>query len=224
MPRPEDRVQGAHDPAVEAASRVPGRVIEARVIPAREFHAVPMAKGQTLRIIDVEGQQVMDLVAFNPHDPAEKLSMVWTNVLNRSWRITEGHVLYSNRAAAMFRITEDTVGMNYSGGGFCTDDANFVRYGVRGTRNCADNLTRALAPYGITRRDLDEACCFNVFMNIAYDPDGTFEIRAPICRAGDHMDLEAQRDVLVGMSCCPQERNPGSGFTPTPMKVILYAR
>jgi uncharacterized protein YcgI (DUF1989 family) len=208
----------------DSAGPVSGRVLLEHVIPAREFYALEMRSGQTLRVIDLEGQQVMDYVAFNAHDHLEKLSMVWTNVLNRTWKITRGHELYSNRAAPMFTIVEDTVQMNYSGGGFCTEEGNFVRYGVRGTRTCAGNLTRALAPYGIERKDLDEACCFNIFMNVAYDPDGTFEIRAPISRPGDYMDLEARMDVLVGMSCCPQDRNPGSAFNPTPMKIILSER
>lgn len=208
--------------AADIASKVPGRVVMEHVIPAREYYALQIKKGQTLRVIDVEGQQVMDYMVFNPNDPAEKLSMVWTNVMNRTWKITKGHTLYSNRAAPMFKITEDTVGMNYTGGGYCTEQGNFLRYGIRGTRNCGDNLERALAPHGIRRRDMDEGCNFNIFMNVAYEPDGTFEIRLPVCKAGDSMDLEAQTDVLVGMSCCPQERNPCNGFKPTPMKIVLY--
>ena len=207
-----------------AADKVTGRVRVEHVIPAREFYGLKMTKGQIVRIIDLEGQQVMDYMAFNAQDPAEKQSMVWTNVMNRTWKIAKGHVLYSNRAAPMFRLLEDTVGMNYTGGGYCTEFGNFVRYGVRGTRNCGDNLENALAPFGVRRRDMDEAANFNIFMNVAYDTDGTFEIRPAISRPGDYMDLEAQMDVLVGLSNCPQERNPCNGFNPTPMKIVLYER
>lgn len=210
--------------SVEAASKVDGKVKLEHVIPAREYYAVKMTRGQTLRVIDVDGQQVMDYVAFNSQDPAERLSMVWTNMFNRSWKITQGHTLYTNRGNAMFKIVEDTVRMNYSGGGFCTEQANRFRYGVAGTRNCADNLTKAFAPHGIPRKDIDEGSCFNIFMHVAYDPDGTFEIRAPISKPGDYIDLEAQMDALVGMSNCPQERNPCNAFNPTPMKIIVYEK
>jgi uncharacterized protein YcgI (DUF1989 family) len=194
------------------------------IIPAREYYALKMRNGQTVRIVDIAGQQVLDYVAFSSVDQREKLSMTWTRVINKSWRIGKNHVLYSNRGVAMFRIVEDTVGVNYSGGGFCTEEANYVRYGIRKTRNCGDNLANALAPYGIGRGELDDGCCFNIFMNVAYDPDGTFEIRLPTSEAGDYMDLEAQKDVIVGMSNCPQERNPCNGFRPTPMKIELYER
>ncbi|MBI2370968.1 MAG: urea carboxylase-associated family protein [Deltaproteobacteria bacterium] len=210
--------------SVEEAGKVAGQVQLEHVIPAREYYALKMTRGQTLRVIDVEGQQVMDYVAFSLHDPTEKLSVIWTNMFNRSWKITKGHVLYTNRANAMFKIVEDTVRTNYSGGAFCTEQANHFRYGVSGTRNCADNLANAFAPHGIQRKDIDEGSCFNIFMHVAYDPDGTFEIRAPISKAGDYVDLEAQMDALVGMSCCPQERNPCNAFNPTPMKIILYQK
>ena len=168
--------------ATDAANKVTGRILSEHVIPAREFYGLKMTKGQILRIIDLEGQQVMDYMAFNAQDPAEKQSMVWTNVMNRTWKIIKGHVLYSNRAAPMFKLLEDTVGMNYTGGGYCTEYGNFVRYGVRGTRNCGDNLENALAPFGVRRRDMDEAANFNIFMNVAYDTDGTFEIGRASCR------------------------------------------
>lgn len=199
-----------------------GAVLVEEVIPARGYKALTMKKGQVLRVVDVEGQQVMDFVAFSSRDPEEKLSMVWSNMFNRTWNLTKGHTLYTSRSSPMFSILEDTVGMNYCGGGFCTEQANFFRYGTHGLPNCAENLTRALAPHGIQRKDIDEGCCYNIFMNVAHDPDGTFEIREPISKPGDYMDLRAEMDVLVGMSNCPQERNPCNAFRPTPLKIILY--
>ncbi len=79
-----------------------------------------------------------------------------------------------------------------------------------------------MAPHGLRRGDLDQAACFNIFMNVAFDPDGTCEIRKPRSRAGDHIDLRAEIDCLVAMSVCPQELNPCNAFNPTPMKVELY--
>jgi uncharacterized protein YcgI (DUF1989 family) len=197
-------------------------VLVDRVIPAREFLGLRVNRGQMLRLVDLEGQQAIDLVAFNAGDPAEKLSMVWTNVLNGRWKISTGHWLYSTRSNPMFRIVQDTVGVHFTGGGFCTAESNQRRWGVAGTRNCADNLTRALESFGIDRTDIDDACCFNVFMNVDYAPDGAFVIRPPRSRPGDHIDLGAEMDLLVGISCCPQELTPVNAFTPTPVRVIAY--
>ena|SRR2546425_5107248 len=209
---------------VEQLATVPGRVMSDHVIPAREYYCATVTSGQTIRVIDVEGQQVMDFVAYAWPDTTERLSTVWTNLLNGTWKITKGHSIYTNRSKPMFKIIEDKVQMNYTGGGFCTEESNFFRYGVRGTRNCFDNLASAFGPRGIQPKDLHEGSCFNIFMNVAYDPDGTCGIRPPISKAGDYIDLEAQMDVLAGFSNCPQERNPCNGFNPTPMRVIVYEK
>ena len=199
-----------------------GATVLDEVIPAKGYRALTMKKGQVLRVVDVEGQQVMDFVAFNNQDLEEKLSMFWSDCFNGTWKLTEGHTLYTNRSTPMFTILEDTVKMNYCGGAFCTEQANFFRYGEHNLPNCADNLTQAFAPHGILRKDIDEASCLNIFMNVAYDPDGTFEIREPVSKPGDHIDFRAEMDVVVGMSNCPQERNPCNAFKTTPLGITLY--
>ncbi|MFQ5913644.1 MAG: DUF1989 domain-containing protein [Nitrospinota bacterium] len=204
------------------AQQAQGSVVLEEVIPAKGYKALTMEKGQVLRVVDVEGQQVLDFVAFNAQDPEEKLSMFWSNCFNRTWKLTEGHTLYTNRSNPMFFILKDTVRMNSSAGAFCTEQSDFFRYGIHDLANCADNLTQALAPHGIQRKDIDEACCLNIFMNVAFDPDGTFEIREPISKPGDHIDLRAEMNVLVGLSNCPQERNPCNAFRPTPLSITLY--
>ncbi len=200
-----------------------GSVLLEEVLPAKGYKALAMKKGQTLRVVDVEGKQVMDFVAFNHLDPEEKLSMFWSNCFNGTWKLTQGHTLYTNRSNPMFTIVEDTVRMNSSAGAFCTEQADFHRYGIHNLANCADNLTRALAPHGIQRKDIDEACCLNIFMNVSFDPDGTFQIREPISKPGDHIDLRSEMDVLVGISNCPQERNPCNAYHPTPLSITLFA-
>ena len=197
-------------------------VKKGEIIPAGEYLALELREGQVLRVIDLEGQQVMDLVSFNLHNFEEKLSCIYSNLLNGKWHLTKEHGLYSNRARLMWTIVEDMVGLHHSLGGFCCEELNRLRYGVEGTKNCAANLTRAIAPYGLKRQDLDQDACFNVFMNVAFDPDGTCEVRPPISRPGDFIDLRAQMDCLVALSNCPQERNPCNAFKPTPMKIEVW--
>jgi uncharacterized protein YcgI (DUF1989 family) len=54
------------------------------------------------------------------------------------------------------------------------------------------------------------------------DEKGSMEIREPTSIAGDFYDIRAEMDLLIGLSNCPQERNPCNGFNPTPMGVIIY--
>ncbi len=94
------------------------RVIRETVIPAGGNLALEVRRGQILRVIDLKGQQVIDFVSFNAQDFSEKLSCVYSNVMNGTWRLTRGHVIYSTRAREMWSIVEDTVGVHYSGGGY----------------------------------------------------------------------------------------------------------
>jgi len=192
------------------------------VIPAREYTSLVLHRGEILRVIDLEGKQVADLVAFNATDKGEKLSCVYSNLLNGTWKLTKGHTLYSNRARPMFSIIEDKVGLHYSGGGFCSEEINFLRFNVRNTRNCADNLTLAFKPHGIQRQDFDFDCCFNIFMNLTFQPDGSMKLQEPLSKHGDYIDLKNEMDCIIAISNCPQDRNPCNGFNPTPLQIKVF--
>ena len=170
--------------------------------------AFRVARGDLLRIVDIEGQQVCDLVSFAVADAYERLGMYPSRAVARSWRLTKGHKLYSNLARPMWEIEDDTVGEHYSGGGFCNPQINKARYGVTDAPTCMDNFVAALAPYGLGAKDIDFDACFNVFMTVAYEPDGGWAIREPKSRAGDHIDLRALMDQIVAISNCPQLLNP----------------
>lgn len=103
-----------------------------QVIPAREYTSFILHHGETLRVIDLEGKQVTDLISLSAMEKAEKLSCVYSNILNGTWKLTKGHILYSNRAHPMLSIIMDKVGLHYSGGGFCSEEVNFRQWnGVR---------------------------------------------------------------------------------------------
>jgi uncharacterized protein YcgI (DUF1989 family) len=197
-------------------------IVREEVIPARGYTAFPLDRGQVLRVIDLEGQQVTDVVAFNRADHGERLNAETTMLINRSIRPTTGDVLYSEDGHPMFTIVGDTVGRNYLAGAMCSEEANFVRYRVRGTPNCRDNVASAVAPWGITKREVQGA--FATFLNMVHHPDGRTEIQEPTSKPGDHIDLRAEMDLLVAISNCPQERNPCNGWKPTPVKVVVHDR
>src|SRR6476659_9330999 len=72
--------------------------------------AFELKNGQLLRVIDLEGEQVADLTAFNRSDKAEWLSSGRSiDYANRIY-LTRGDLLYSNRSRPMLTIVEDDVG------------------------------------------------------------------------------------------------------------------
>src|SRR5436190_12179970 len=148
---------------------IKGSILREEVIPAREYTAFVMKPGEVLRIIDLEGKQVVDVAAFNESEFEERMNPEISMLVNRSIRPTTGHVLYSDDCRPMFTILADTVGRSYLAGAVCAEEANFHRYRVRGTRNCRDNFAMAVAKWGITKRQIQGA--FAAFLNMIHHPD-----------------------------------------------------
>jgi hypothetical protein len=203
------------------ATRPSATIIKEQVIPPKEYLGIELRKGQRLRIIDVEGKQVPDMVCFKLKDPTEKLSCNNSRLIQKRWKLTVGHVLYSDEGNEMLTIVDDTVGTHHASGGCCNEPANFRRYGMHGTRNCRENLALAAKPLGITQKDIPGAFC--PFMKVVQYEDGRYEIEEPDSKPGDYVEFRADMDLFVAISNCPQDRNPCNGFNPTPLKVVAYA-
>ncbi|MBI4322216.1 MAG: urea carboxylase-associated family protein [Chloroflexi bacterium] len=202
---------------------VPGEVVEEILVPARGYLPARVLKqGQVARIIDVEGQQVADIILWDKENLQNFSSCVNTLVVYRTWKIRKGHSLYSRYCTKLATIVDDTCGVHHFGGGFCNAELNAVRYGVEATPNCRDNLTAAMGGYGLTRDDIEIDACFCLFMNFPYRSDGTLAIEEPVSKPGDYVDLLAERDLIMALSNCPQERNPCNSYNPSLLKVIIY--
>ena len=179
--------------------------------------------GERLRLAQPAGEQVADFVSFNRDDVSEMLSMHSSRAVNLSWRLTEPHVLYSNRTRAMWQIEEDLTRENYCGGGFCSEHLNVARYGAAaaGAPNCQSNLEAAVRGYGMDRRSFNVDACFNVFMTVAYDQDGKWEIRPPKGKPGDHIVMRALMPQIVAISNCPVLFNACNNFRLKPLSLEI---
>jgi urea carboxylase-associated protein 1 len=191
------------------------------VIPAKGHWAHELRAGELLRIEDVEGEQAVDLICYDLADLTETFWAAHSAKLNGTIYLTTGHVLYSDRARPMMTIVEDTVGVNDVICGSCSYALDVVRYGEeRAAPGCMENFAAAIEPWGLRRPDVP--MCFNIFLRYLVEPDGAVSIdHEPPSRAGDHMTLRAERDLLVAISNCPQENNPCTGFNPTPLRVTV---
>jgi hypothetical protein len=79
-------------------------------IPPRTGTAFELAAGQRLTVIDPEGEQVSDLLAFSHADRQEHLSSGRTLDYEATLFLTTGNRLWSNRSRPMLTIEADSVG------------------------------------------------------------------------------------------------------------------
>ena len=80
------------------------------LIPGGHGSAFAVTRGQFLEIVDVEGQQVADVVAFAAVDRREWLSTTHTRSSTLRLEPRGGTSLESNWRRPMFRIVRDDVG------------------------------------------------------------------------------------------------------------------
>lgn len=194
-------------------------MIEDRVIPPGSHWARAVRKGQTVRIIDLEGRQAVDFLCYNAARPEERYNAADTMKLAASIFLSKGMSLYSGLGNKLFTIVEDTCGYHDTIGGCCSSEINELRYSVKNTPNCRDNFLRGLAEFGLGVKDI--VTNVNFFMYVPIGPDGRMAIADGRSKPGDYVELQAEMDVLAVLSNCPQIYNPANGYNPTPIRVCV---
>ena len=177
--------------------------------------ASPIEKGQVLRLT---AMTIIDFVAFNAADPRERFDQARTKVYNMGIWISTGDRIISKLNNHMMTMTVDRFA------GIGTHDMQFgmcgqARYRVmqaegrlgeypRGRdiafpdHGCAENLTRALEPYGVPYEDIPSP--LNLFQNMEIDPRTGAMTRTRV-RPEVPVDIEfrAEMDLIVAFSACP---------------------
>ncbi len=200
---------------------IEGKIIEDTVVPARGSWSRRLAKGEQMRIIDLEGKQAVDFLCYNARDFADRYAAADTMKINPSGIfLSTGTVLYSVGLTPLFTIVADTCGKHDTIGGCCSAALNTHRYKVGYQPNCRDNFLRELAKYGLGPKDM--AANVNFFMYVPVGENGEMDMGPSISKPGDYVDLRAEHDVLAVISNCPQINNPVNDYNPTPIRVVVW--
>ena len=180
----------------------------------RSGTAFELAKGASLTVIDPEGSQVSDLLAYNAQDVREVISNGRTFDYEETLHLSTGNRLWSNRSNPMLSIVEDTVRRHDFLLTPCSTATFEHFYPDKPVhRGCFGNLAEALEPYGIGPDDIPTA--FNVFMNVPVDGEsGLIAVKPPVSKAGDRIVLRAEMDLIIGLTACSAYDPNGGSFKP----------
>ena len=202
-------------------SGLTGTVVHDAIVPARAPWLHHVAAGQTLRIVDLEGNQAVDFLLYSTDDDAERYSAQDTVAAQGNLFLREGTVLRSNEGRPMMTIAATSVDYHDTIGGACSCESNTLRYGhhTKSEHACVENFLEANLLEGRGKRDI--VSNINFFMNVPVEPDGSLGIVDGISAPGLTVDLHAEMDVTVVVSNCPQVNNPCNGFDPTPVRMII---
>jgi len=157
--------------------------------------------GGTVRIVDLQGKQPGDLVAFKADDLAVKLSQTRTRVENHRVAVTQGHALWTNMfpPEVMLTIIRDTYGTHDLLYPPCCRYALEKRFGVS-RDGCLEHLAKALKPWDVRPHEIPDP--LNLFFHVSVDRAGDMEVSEPTSRPGASIELKAEMDCIVAISTC----------------------
>lgn len=196
--------------------------------PAGEPWMKTVKRGQTLRIVDLEGNQAVDTIFYSEADPAERYSLTHTIQAQGGLYLSTGTRLMSSEGRPMLSITADTCGRHDTLGGACASESNTVRYALekRFMHSCRDNYLLAISNYSAQHNvafdKRDVVSNINFFMNVPVTPGGKLTFEDGISAPGKYVEMRAEMDLIVLVSNCPQLNNPCNAYNPTPVRFLIW--
>ena len=199
--------------------------IDNKTVLAGDYYLQKVKAGQTIRIIDTEGNQAADTLFYNANNPEERYSATDTIQMQGNVYLTAGSKLMSSERNTMLEIVADTCGRHDTVGGACATESNTVRYSLekRCMHACRDSWMLAIAEHdhlGLSKRDISHN--INFFMNVPVTSDGKLTFEDGISAPGKYVEMKAHMDVLVLISNCPQLNNPCNAYNPTQVEVLIW--
>ncbi len=194
------------------------QVLQSDIIPAQKGSAFKLLKGQLLKVIDLEGEQVSDLFCFSACNQSDALSSGRSIDYNDTIYLTTNHKLYSNFGEVMLTIVKDTCGRH----DFLVTPCSLQMFKMISGKDdyhpsCQENLSRSLKEFGI--EDALITTSFNIFMNVPVSGDGKIQVKAPLSKAGDHICFRAEMDLIVGLTACSDEGTNNGRCKPTQYEI-----
>ena len=223
------RLEVTHQPAPGTQVRLPaplGEVREEFTVPRGTAQAYRLREGEYLQIIDVEGQQCSDFTAFSSDGLEAGREWMIDGTATRS--MVRGAYpgpglldkFHDAEMRPLLQVVQDTCGRHDTFGLACTA-RGYEDRGFPGHLNCSDNISEALAPYGVARRSAWPAINFfwNTWIDHASHRIMTEESHS---RPGDHVTMRALEDLVCVSTACPDDIDPINGWNPTDVHVRIY--
>ena len=194
-------------------------------VPAATAAAYRVAAGDYIQIIDVDGRQCSDFLAFDAAALArgEEHGIDPTTTRTLMGATTPGPGLHGkfldDRMRPLVEVVQDTVGRHDTFMLACAAKY-YDDLGYPGHANCTDNFNAALAPHGVAARAGWPA--INFFYNTFVASDGSIGMDEPWSRPGDYVLLRALTDLVCASSSCADDVDPANAWQPTDIHVRLY--
>lgn len=179
------------------------QITTAEIAP-RSSRGFSLNAGQTIRVINTFGAQVVAIWAFDPDNMDEFMSMEHTRIHAKNSRPGLGTVFFTNHHRPILEMTKDSSPGVHDWYLAACNQQRYELLGHQGEHdNCSENLHIALKEFGNPISFVP--CPLNLFENVSFLYGAPMEIKEPVAMPGDFVCLQARFDCLVVLSACPQD-------------------
>ncbi|MCR9089358.1 MAG: aminomethyltransferase family protein [Rhodobacteraceae bacterium] len=222
-------VEVVHQPARVSTLSLPpplGPMREEFTVSRATARAYRLRKGEVVQIIDAEGQQCSDFMAFRSAGLDQGLEQMIDSTVTRT--VVGGAYprpglfdkFVDSDMRPMLSLVQDTVGRHDTFALACTA-RGYEERGFPGHVNCSDNISAEMADYGVRARAAWPA--INFFFNSWIDrADNRIQVEEAWSRPGDYVAMRALDDLVCVSTACPDDIDPINGWNPTDIHVRIY--
>ena len=204
-----------------------GQVLDEFTIKRGTARAYEIPQGAYVQIIDAEGRQCSDFMAFNARaleaGEEKRIDSTVSRTFTRGAYPRPGlfNKFYDSDITPLLEVVQDTVGRHDTFALACTA-RGYEERGFPGHINCSDNISNALAPYGVAARPAWPA--INFFFNSWILPEhNQLQSDEAWSRPGDYVLMRALTQLVGVSTACPDDIDPINGWNPTDIHVRIYA-
>jgi uncharacterized protein len=198
-------------------------------LPPASHWSFRLRRGNTLKLIDIEGGANLAMMFYNPENLLERYNAPDTLKCQHTFKLTQGHCLYSDMGRIFCSITEDTFGWHDTVAGNLNKNTCEQRWGIKSyqdsrnawQQNGFDSFLVELAKYGLNERDM--GANVNFFSKVVVDDAGNIRLDAEDQKPNSHVCLRFEMDTLVVMHSCPHPLDESPEYPRKPVKIEFYA-
>jgi hypothetical protein len=188
--------------------------------------SLTVRKGMQMQLTDLEGGGNVGMLFFNPTFLSEKYNAPDTLKSQHTFKLTQGHCLYSDMGRVFASIIEDTFGWHETVCGNSHSEHIQSRWGEKHyqsqrndwLQNGFDAFLVELTKYRLKKQDL--AANLNFFSEVSSDPDGKLQLSRQ-SKKNDSITLRFEMDTLVVMHTCPHPLSTETDYPQKPVQIYL---
>jgi uncharacterized protein len=199
--------------------------IASDVLPGGKHWSMMLWRNSRLKLTDIEGGANVGMLFYNPFNLLERYNAPDTLKCQHTFKLTQGHCLYSDMGRIFCSIVADSFGWHDTVCGNTTKASVARKWGETSYQNQRndrqqnghDSFLVEAAKYGLGRRDLPANV--NWFSKVMVAEDGALSLDAMPANAGASVELRFEMDTLVLLHTCPHPLSTAPTF---PRKAVRY--